>query len=111
MNGTRPDRLGVELVVADRLEVFLRDDLATVEGEAGGEERIGLLGVEHNGERVGRLDRSTVVKTVATVFALGSYVRSMENFTSAALRGSPLWNLTPRRSLNVQVVGWWPSTR
>ncbi len=30
----------------------------------------------------------------------GSSTRSKENFTSSAVRGSPLWNLTPLRSLN-----------
>ena len=50
--------------------------------------------------------RFTVVKTLDTiVFTLGSYVRSIENFTSSDVQGSPLWNLTPGRSLKVQVVG------
>ena len=31
--------------------------------------------------------------------------RSMLNLTASALKSSPLWNLTPRRSLNSQVVG------
>src|SRR5438067_2963506 len=31
--------------------------------------------------------------------------RSMLNFTASALKSSPLWNLTPRRSLNSHVVG------
>ena len=40
--------------------------------------------------------RLTVVKTLDTrVFTLGSYVRSIENFTSSDVHGSPLWNLTP----------------
>jgi len=34
----------------------------------------------------------------------GSYVRSTLNFASAEVNGSPLWNLTPWRSLNLQVV-------
>jgi hypothetical protein len=29
----------------------------------------------------------------------------MLNFTSAELKGSPLWNFTPGRSLNCQIVG------
>jgi len=40
--------------------------------------------------------RSIVLKAVATmVFAAGSYVRSMLNFASTEVKGSPLWNLTP----------------
>src|SRR6267142_5700737 len=31
--------------------------------------------------------------------------RSMLNLTESAVKSSPLWNLTPRRSLNSQVVG------
>src|SRR5262247_911012 len=55
----------------------------------------------------GASSRSTVVKTVFTrVFALGSYVRSMLALASAELKGSPLWNLIPERSLNTHVV--WP---
>jgi hypothetical protein len=34
----------------------------------------------------------------------GSSIRSNENFTACALKGSPLWNFTPGRSLNSQVV-------
>src|SRR5438477_8406650 len=34
----------------------------------------------------------------------GSVTRSNENFTSSAVSGSPLWNFTPRRSLNSHVV-------
>ena len=50
--------------------------------------------------------RLMVVKTLATmVFTLGSYVRSIENLTSADVHGSPLWNLTPGRSLKVHAVG------
>src|SRR2546426_3022105 len=50
---------------------------------------------------------STVVKTVLTrILALGSYVRSMLNFASAELKGSPLCHLTPWRTLNTHVV--WP---
>ena len=49
---------------------------------------------------------SIVARAVATiVLALGSYVRSMLNLASAELNGSPLWNLTPERSLKVHVVG------
>src|SRR5262245_44697773 len=36
---------------------------------------------------------------------LESLHRSMLNFTDSALKSSPLWNLTPRRSLNSHVVG------
>src|SRR3989440_422648 len=36
----------------------------------------------------------------------GSVTRSKENFTSSAVSGSPLWNFTPRRSLNSQVVSF-----
>ena len=50
--------------------------------------------------------RSMVEKTVLTrVLAAGSYVRSMLAFTSDDENGSPLWNFTPGRSLNVHVVG------
>src|SRR5207302_8766443 len=50
--------------------------------------------------------RSMVVNTVATsVFAAGSKVRSIENFASAEVKGSPLCHLTPWRSSNRQVVG------
>src|SRR5262245_50454978 len=53
--------------------------------------------------------RSMVVNTVATiVFTLGSYVRSMLHLASADVNGSPLWNLTPGRSLKRHVV--WPSS-
>ena len=31
--------------------------------------------------------------------------RSIENFTSSAVKSEPSWNLTPLRSLNSQVVG------
>src|SRR5881396_1696995 len=34
----------------------------------------------------------------------GSVTRSIENFTSSAVSVSPLWNFTPLRSLNSQVV-------
>ena len=36
----------------------------------------------------------------------GSITRSTENFTSSAVRGSPLWNFTPLRSLNSHVVSF-----
>src|SRR2546426_11727139 len=36
---------------------------------------------------------------------LGSLTRSMLNFADSALKSSPLWNLTPLRSLNSHVVG------
>ena len=53
--------------------------------------------------------RSMVVKTVATmVLAAGSNVRSRLHLASADVKGSPLWNLTPGRSLKRQVV--WPSS-
>ena len=55
-HGSRAHRLGVEGIVADRLEVLLRHDLAAVEGEAGRQERVGLLGVDQKRVRVGRLD-------------------------------------------------------
>src|SRR6059058_2033295 len=42
----RADGLGVELIVADLLDVLLRDDLTAVEGDARGKERVGLLGVD-----------------------------------------------------------------
>src|SRR5215468_1340203 len=46
-----------------------------------------------------------VVNTVATmVLVAGSYVRSMLDLASAEVNGSPLWNLTPDRSLKVHVV-------
>ena len=35
----------------------------------------------------------------------GSCIRSNEYFTAWALNGSPLWNFTPWRNLNSQVVG------
>src|SRR6266540_318344 len=38
-------------------------------------------------------------------FCSGFSTRSNENFTLSAVNGSPLWNLTPRRSLSSQVVG------
>ena len=51
--------------------------------------------------------RSTVEKTVATlVLALGSYVRSIENFTSSEVSGSPLWNRTFGRSFSSQRRSW-----
>ena len=34
----------------------------------------------------------------------GSRTRSKENLTSSAVSSSPLWNLTPLRSLNSQTV-------
>ena len=37
-------------------------------------------------------------------FLVWSMTRSKEYFTSSAVRGSPLWNLTPRRSLNSHTV-------
>src|SRR5207249_6082394 len=52
----RADGLGVELLAAHLLHVLLRDDLAAVEGEARGEQRVGLLGVDDERGRVGRLD-------------------------------------------------------
>src|SRR5690349_20096798 len=49
-----------------------------------------------------------VVSAVATmVLAAGSYVRSMLHLASAEVNGSPLWNLTPWRSLNVHTVWFW----
>src|SRR6185295_4809326 len=49
-----------------------------------------------------------VVSAVATmVLTAGSYVRSMLHLASADVKGSPLWNLTPWRSLNVHVVWFW----
>src|SRR4029453_2209608 len=38
-------------------------------------------------------------------FSLGSPSRSRLNFTASASTGSPVWNFTPGRSLNSQVVG------
>ena len=38
--------------------------------------------------------------------SLGSRRRSMLNFTASASSSSPLWNLTPLRSLNSHVVGF-----
>jgi hypothetical protein len=38
--------------------------------------------------------------------AVGSYVRSMLNFTSPAVNGSPLWKLTFGRMANCHVVGF-----
>src|SRR2546428_382355 len=35
----------------------------------------------------------------------GSFTRSMLNFADSALKSSPLWNLTPLRSLTSHVVG------
>ena len=32
-------------------------------------------------------------------------MRSIENFTSSAVKSEPSWNFTPSRSLNSQVVG------
>src|SRR5207245_8825867 len=37
--------------------------------------------------------------------SLGSLTRSMLNFADSALKSSPLWNLTPLRSLTSHVVG------
>ncbi len=34
----------------------------------------------------------------------GFRTRSMENFTESAVKGSPLWKATPRRSFNSHVV-------
>ena len=50
------DGLGVEGVVADRLEVLLRHDLPAVEREPRGQQRIRLLGRDHERVRVRRLD-------------------------------------------------------
>src|SRR5688572_11033427 len=36
----------------------------------------------------------------------GATNRSKDHLTAAALNGSPLWNLTPWRSLNCQVVSF-----
>ena len=106
-HGPGADGLGVEGVVAHRLQVLLRHDLAAVERQPRGQERVGLLGVDDERDGSGASIRSMVVKTVATmVLASGSYVRSMLNLASAEVNGSPLWNLTPWRSLNVHVV--WP---
>src|SRR5207247_7820385 len=44
-DGPGTDRLGVEGVVADRLDVLLRHDLAAIEGQPRGQQRVGLLGV------------------------------------------------------------------
>ena len=38
-------------------------------------------------------------------FSLASAMRSTVNFTASASNASPLWNLTPLRSLNSQTVG------
>src|SRR5262249_26418527 len=56
----------------------------------------------------GASTRSTVVRTVFTRLPLRlvSSERSMLNFTSADVNGSPLWNFTPERSLNTHAV--WP---
>src|SRR5439155_26059590 len=48
--------LVVESVVADRLDVLLRHDLAAVEGQPRGQQRVGLLGVDDERVRIGRLD-------------------------------------------------------
>ena len=37
-------------------------------------------------------------------FCSGLITRSTLNFTASALKSSPLWNFTPRRSLNCHVV-------
>ena len=50
--------------------------------------------------------RSMVFRIVlVATLAFGSYDRSKVNLTSAEVSRSPLWNLTPWRSLNCQVVG------
>ena len=55
-NRARADGLGVESVVARRFHVLLRHDLAAVEREPPGQERIGLLGVDHERHGIRRLD-------------------------------------------------------
>ena len=39
-------------------------------------------------------------------FVSGLIARSSVNLTDSALKSSPLWNLTPLRSANCQVVGF-----
>ncbi len=55
-HGAGAHGLGVERVGADRLQVFLWHDLASVEGQASGQERIGLLRVNDERIRIRGLD-------------------------------------------------------
>ncbi len=43
--------------------------------------------------------------SLARVLSFPCTARSMVNFTESALKSSPLWNLTPRRSLSSHVFG------
>src|SRR5262245_22092260 len=61
------------------------------------------------------LTRSTVGKRARHAdLPFGSRMRAMVNLTDSALKASPLWNFTSRRSRNRQVVGlrpWHESAR
>ena len=62
---------------------------------------VGLRQVQLHGERVDDLDACDR-GDLALAAGFGSVLaRSMLNFTASALKGSPSWNLTPSRSLNV----------
>ena len=51
------------------------------------------------------LKLTMLANTALSLFGVPSAAaRSNENFTAAALNGSPLWNLTPGRSLKAQVL-------
>ena len=96
--GAEADRMLLEALVSDLLDIFLRHDQpAPLRERAVEGHEVGPRLVEMEAHAMGVDDLDLLDLVVQDLRALA---RWKLNFTSSAVKGSPLWNFSPSRSLN-----------
>src|SRR5216683_7119640 len=98
--GSEPHRLASESLLTDLLDVLLGHDPRRARGRGGIEdEEVGPRRVQDEADAI-RVNDVHGLDPVVQKVRGGAAIAREADFTSSAVKGSPLWNLSPSRSLN-----------